>query len=154
MLNAWSSKTFTAWIECPYCPQSVFVTRCIAEQGTIQEPSVSSQCSYFRKIVFMTEPVVKLKRIVYRSNFVANFWTWTNISPPSTNDHECRRSQNEVTETVCDRWRIPTLIEPASHRGRSEYIFTPSGQNPVLVNIGELLSGFPINRNQFVATSV
>ena len=28
-----------------------------------------------------------------------------------------------------------------------------TGQNPVLVNIAELLPGFPINRNQFMATS-
>ena len=45
------------------------------------------------------------------------------------------------------------LVKPVSHRGRSEYVFTHSGQNPVLVNMAELLPGFPINRNQFVATS-
>ena len=40
-----------------------------------------------------------------------------------------------------------------SQRGRSEYDFTRSGQIPVLVNFAKLLVGFPINRNQFVATS-
>ena len=44
-------------------------------------------------------------------------------------------------------------IKPVSHRGRSEYVFARSAQIPVLVNIAELLVGFPINRNQFVATS-
>ena len=45
------------------------------------------------------------------------------------------------------------LLKLVSHRGRGEYGFTRSGQIPVLVNFAKLLVGFPINRNQFVATS-
>ena len=44
-------------------------------------------------------------------------------------------------------------LKPVSHRGRSEYVCTRSGQIPVLVNIAELLVGFPINQNPSVATS-
>ena len=44
-------------------------------------------------------------------------------------------------------------LKLVSHRGRSEYDFYGSGQIPVLVNFVKLLVGFPINWNQFVATS-
>ena len=59
-----------------------------------------------------------------------------------------------VCVCVCARLALVELVKLGAHNGRSEYVFTRSGQNPVLVNIAELLlPGFPINRDQFVATS-
>ena len=48
---------------------------------------------------------------------------------------------------------VRVTVTQLGHRGRSGYVFTHSCQNPVLVYIAELLLGFLINTNQFVATS-
>ena len=45
------------------------------------------------------------------------------------------------------------FVKLVSHRGHSEYDFKRNGQIPVLANFAKLLVGFPINQNQFVATS-